>query len=301
MLAHGVGDAFAHRFSEFVLRHGMDGLENLSVGKLCSILGLKDEIAYRIISSCEEAKALSHRLKEFGISWVSLLDDEYPDRFRNILKKEAPPILFFRGNLGLCKEHSVGFCGSRSASENGLLVTEKCCLQLVEQDVVVVSGYAQGVDIVSHRTALQGGGKTIIILAEGIFHFREKREIYGLLHSENHLILSQFPPGLTWSGRNAMRRNSTIISLSDAMILIESGKTGGTYAAGSECLHRKVPLFVIDFKSPPGPTAEANPEFIRRGGMPIRGTKTMEPNLNHLFDKVNGCAKPQLNDLFRYG
>jgi predicted Rossmann fold nucleotide-binding protein DprA/Smf involved in DNA uptake len=87
-----------------------------------------------------------------------------------------------------------------------------------------------------------------------------------------------------------MRRNSTIIALSDAMIRVESGRTGGTFAAGTECLRRKLPLFVIDFRTPPGPSAEANPEFIRQGGLPIRGNTRGIPNLSRLFQTVNAKA-----------
>ena len=289
MLTRGIGDAFIHRFSDYVLRHGVDEVERIlqSTDDLCSVFSLKAEIANALVHSSNEANMLAVQLKKSGIEWVSLLDQAYPARLRSILGKTAPPILFFRGNINLCQEHSVGFCGARAASEKGLSVTEKCCRQLVERNIVVVSGYANGVDIVSHRTALQEGGKTVMVLAEGICHFHEKPEIQGLFRPNNHLILSPFPPNLPWMGRNAMRRNAIIIALSDAMILVESGLTGGTYAAGEECLRRQIPLFVIDFASPPGPSAEANPKFIQRGGIPIRGTQMGIPKLERLFQAVD--------------
>ncbi len=86
---------------------------------------------------------------------------------------------------------------------------------------------------------------------------------------ENSLVVSQCPPNLSWIGRNAMRRNKTILGLSDAMILVESGRDGGTFAAGMETLRRNYPLFVVDFAHP-GPSAEANPFFIEKGvtGLP---------------------------------
>lgn len=80
-----------------------------------------------------------------------------------------------------------------------------------------------------------------------------------------------------------MKRNGTIIGLSDAMILVESGREGGTFAAGTETLKRKHPLFVIDFAEP-GPSAEANPHFIERGGIPIRGNRQHEPNLERVIE-----------------
>ena len=82
-----------------------------------------------------------------------------------------------------------------------------------------------------------------------------------------------------------MKRNGVIIGLSDAMILVESGKTGGTFAAGEETLSISHPLFVIDFAQPEV-SAEANPYFISKGGIPIRG-KAGVPNLSKVLDVIN--------------
>ena len=168
----------------------------------------------------------------------------------------------------------MGFCGSRKALDKGLAITGRCALQLAREGICVVSGYAHGVDMAAHKAAMENGGTTIFVLVEGILRFQKKRDVANLLSAGNHLIVSQFPPHLTWSGRNAMKRNSTIIGLSDAMILVESGLTGGTFAAGEETLKRKKPLFVIDFAEP-GPSAEANPYFIKQGGMPQRDRKSV--------------------------
>ena len=69
------------------------------------------------------------------------------------------------------------------------------------------------------------------------------------------------------------------------MILVESGKSGGTFAAGEETLKRSLPLFVIDFEKPEV-SAEANPYFIEKGGYPIRGKRGI-PNLEKVLEEVN--------------
>ena len=92
-------------------------------------------------------------------------------------------------------------------------------------------------------------------------------------------------PNTTWSVGNAMKRNVTIIGLSRAMILVESRMKGGTFAAGETALSVHCPLFVIDFEKPEV-SAEANPYFIKKGGLPIRG-KNGIPNLNKVFSVVN--------------
>ena len=92
-------------------------------------------------------------------------------------------------------------------------------------------------------------------------------------------------PESNWHVSNAMKRNSVIIGLSNAMILVESGKSGGTFAAGNEALSLKHPLFVIDFAQPEV-SAEANPYFISKGGIPIRGKENGTPNLKSVFSVI---------------
>ena len=104
------------------------------------------------------------------------------------------------------------------------------------------------------------------------------------MNTENHVFISQFMPESTWNVGNAMKRNSVIIGLSNAMILIESGNSGGTFAAGKEALSLEHPLFVIDFAQPEV-SAEANPYFISQGGIPIRGKNGM-PNLDKVFSVI---------------
>ena len=92
-----------------------------------------------------------------------------------------------------------------------------------------------------------------------------------------------------------MKRNKTIIGLSKAMILIESGLKGGTFAAGEETLSAKCPLFVIDFAKPEV-SAEANPYFISKGGHPIRGNKNGVPNLSKVFEVMEQDSPRDYSD-----
>ena len=71
-----------------------------------------------------------------------------------------------------------------------------------------------------------------------------------LLTEANSVVVSEFPPKLPWSVGNAMQRNRTICGLVHAMIVIEAGTTGGTWAAGQAALELGVPLFVLDFPNP---------------------------------------------------
>jgi predicted Rossmann fold nucleotide-binding protein DprA/Smf involved in DNA uptake len=149
--------------------------------------------------------------------------------------------------------------------------------------VNVVSGYAAGVDLAAHRAALEAGGVTTVVLAEGIVHFRAKREIKGLLGDDNYVVVSEYSPRLPWNARQAMQRNNTIIGLSDALIVIESGATGGTRACGEAAMQLGRPLFVADYAVPAN-SAEGNKVFLDRGATALRGDRQGRPNLGKVFD-----------------
>lgn len=75
-----------------------------------------------------------------------------------------------------------------------------------------------------------------------------KLPVCDLLERGNHVFVSQYLPDARWSGRNAMRRNSTIIGLSPALIMIESGESRGTHAAGLDALRLGCPLFTVEYE-----------------------------------------------------
>ena len=110
----------------------------------------------------------------------------------------------------------------------------------------------------------------------------EKREVKELLSDDNHLFISQFLPNLTWAASNAMKRNNTIVGVSDAMILIEAGMDGGTFNAGELSFKNKKQLFVVEY-GVSKPTAEGNKFFLQHGGMPLRGDKNGNPILKRVY------------------
>jgi predicted Rossmann fold nucleotide-binding protein DprA/Smf involved in DNA uptake len=289
--ARGAGEAALRRFLAVIDTKGDDAARYIvaSARVLELEIGVREEVAENIIAAKETALSLADELGRRSIDVVWIGKQAYPERLQHILGHDAPPVLFLTGNQDIFSAPAVGFCGSRKASKKGLEITARCATQLASDGTCVVSGYAHGVDMAAHCASIENGGTTAIVLVEGILRYQPKREIAGLLSPENHVVVSQFPPGLPWSGRNAMRRNSTIIGLSDAMILVESGLSGGTFAAGEETLKRKQPLFVIDFADP-GPSAEANPHFIQQGGVPIRGNRNRVPNLAHVRSAVGEQA-----------
>jgi predicted Rossmann fold nucleotide-binding protein DprA/Smf involved in DNA uptake len=139
----------------------------------------------------------------------------------------------------------------------------------------VISGFARGVDLQAHLGALQAGGTTSIVLANGILEF-SPGQLAGEFDLEREaVVISQFAPKEIWRARNAMTRNHLVCGLARAVVVIEAGKEkdaegkmSGTFAAAQSALEKQVPLFVIQPTSleaaPPG-----NATLIDRSAIPI--------------------------------
>jgi DNA processing protein len=190
----------------------------------------------------------------------------------HLLNNRAPVLLFARGNLDLFEKPSLGFCGSRKASEKGLKAAWDIADQMARRGVNIVSGYASGVDMTTHKTALETGGSTTIVLAEGILNFKIKKVIKELFDESRILVLSEFLPRLPWSVRNAMQRNSTICLLSDAMVLIEAEERGGSISAGRACLDMQRPLFAPVYEGMPK-SATGNAILLEKGAHGLKKSR----------------------------
>lgn len=184
------------------------------------------------------------------------------------------------------KKPGIGFCGSRKSSPIGIDVTQDCASQAAEQNVVVISGNAAGVDQEAHYHALRCGGATILVLPEGINHFRIKSYLKSVWDWERCLVISQFSPNDPWKVYRAMARNKLIIALSDAMILIEAGETGGTINAGIETLKTNIPLYVAEYKDM-SMIGKGNKELLDRGAKRLSKSRiTGRANMKNTFSEI---------------
>ncbi len=139
-------------------------------------------------------------------------------------------------------------CGSRRASDRGLEAARVCGREVAKHDMHVVSGYARGVDTATHLAALDAGAGTVIVLAEGILHFKVKQSFREAgMTRRNVLVLSQFPPSQRWTAGGAMTRNGIICALGRALVVIEAGERGGTLNAGRQALKINRTVYALQF------------------------------------------------------
>lgn len=213
-------------------------------------------------------------------------DTLYPKRLLTVLDNKAPDTLYLQGNVDLLNLDGIGFCGSRKSSQKGIDTVRDCAEQAAVAGLTVVSGNAAGIDFEAHYHSLAAGGTTILVLPEGINHFRIKRALAPVWDWARTLVVSQFNPDDAWKGYRAMTRNQVIIGLSKAMIVIEAGEKGGTMNAGMETLKRDTPLYVAEYQDM-SIDARGNKKLLELGGKRLaRSRSTGRANMKNIFDDI---------------
>src|SRR3989344_7695526 len=158
------------------------------------------------------------------------LEDLLGRPLNDIEEKYAPKIIFYKGSMEIpipCPRVSI--IGSRGASKRGLLEAKEISRILVENEVVIVSGLASGIDTVGHKTAIEHGGKTIAVIGTPLnkVYPKENLELQEEI-MKNHLVISQYPVGYPTTPKDFVFRNRTMALISDATVIVEAVDSSGS-------------------------------------------------------------------------
>lgn len=180
--------------------------------------------------------------KNRSLSVESLLGRTLND----IETKYAPELLYVQGPLEVplpCPRVSI--IGTRKPSPEGLADAHSIAKNLTENQIIIVSGLADGIDTAAHRAAIDSGGRTIAVLGTPLNKvYPHKNSELQQEIMENHLAISQFPAGYPITRKNFIIRNRTMALISDASIIVEAGDSSGSLHQGWETLRLGRPLFI---------------------------------------------------------
>jgi len=168
-------------------------------------------------------------IEKHGIRCVTPADSDYPARLLDC--HDAPLVLFSLGNVNYNATRTVGVVGTRKATEYG----RRMCRTFIKElgqlcpDVTVVSGLAYGIDIESHKAAVEAGLPTLGVLAHGLdmIYPSSHRSIAKQMLQMGGLV-TEFMSRTVPLGHNFVMRNRIIAGLSDAVVVVESAAKGGS-------------------------------------------------------------------------
>lgn len=191
---------------------------------------------------------LVKKLEEAGIKWISIYDESYPARLKNIY--DPPTVLYYRGEFLPEDSDAIAIVGTRKMTGYGKVVTEQFTRDLVSRNLTIVSGLARGVDTAAHKTAIEQGGRTLAILGGGLNKIfpPENRALVDKIVEGHGVVISEYPPDYPALAGNFPSRNRIISGLSMAVLVTEAAEDSGSLITARVATDQGRDVFAV-----PGP------------------------------------------------
>lgn len=152
---------------------------------------------------------------------------DYPQRLLNC--DDAPMMLYYKGNADLNADRVVAIVGTRNVTECGCANCANLVEDLVDDNVLIVSGLAYGVDTEAHTMAVKNEIPTVGVLGCGLQTiYPSTNKTLASRMALNGGLLSECISGTQPERENFPRRNRIIAGMADAVVVIESALKGGS-------------------------------------------------------------------------
>jgi DNA processing protein len=215
--------------------------------QLLRIEGMGEIRARAIKDTCVFARAekeINYAVAK-GITILSPLSEAYPKRLLHCA--DAPGLLYYRGTANLNRTKIVAVVGTRKNTEYGQRLTHELLEGLSgQEDLLVVSGLAHGIDTLAHKAALSHQVETVGVLGHGlgsIYPAANRALAKSML--EHGGLLTEFPFETKAEKGNFPARNRIVAGLSDVTVIVESDIKGGALITGyiANSYNREVAAF----------------------------------------------------------
>ncbi len=222
-----------------------------------------------------------NELYKHNINFICQNNKSYPTLLKNI--PDAPLGLYIIGDMPDDTYNKVGLIGARKCTQYGAMNAYKFGKELGQNNVVVVSGMALGIDSMAHKGALDGNGKTIAVLGCGldIVYPPSNKGLRDEIIN-NGCIISEYPIGTPPYPANFPTRNRIISGISDAILVVESAKKSGTLITVGQALEQGRDVFAI-----PGNInsvmSEGTNNLIKDCAFPVTNVDDILSNLGILY------------------
>jgi len=145
---------------------------------------------------------------------------------------EPPATVFVHGTVP--RAPCIAIVGTRHPTSKARAFALKLAARLAERGVAIVSGGAEGIDAAAHEGALEVGGITMVV---GPSSFdrpfpAEHRELFARVVQQGGAYLSAYEANVRARHHQFLLRNSYLVALSQALIVVEAPfKSGARNAA----------------------------------------------------------------------
>ena len=219
-------------------------------------------------------------MTKIGGRFVFLEDPLYPPLLRNV--PDPPPVLSFLGNknkaLTLYHKNIISIVGARNASIHSCKFCEILAKDLSEQDVVIVSGLARGIDTAAHKASLHTGTFAVIACGINIPYPKENEALYNSI-IENGGIFSEMPFNTPPQPKLFPRRNRLIAGMTSGTVVVEAAEKSGSLITAQMALEYGRDVFAVP-GSPIDPRSAGGNALLKAGAILVQSAQDIIDHFN---------------------
>lgn len=228
-------------------------------------------------------------LARIGGRYVFIDDSDYPAHLGEL--ENAPPVLTFRGDLGLASRTNVAMVGARNASAAGCRLARSIAQELGDRGIIVTSGLARGIDAAAHQGALDTG--TIAVIAGGldVVYPPEHADLQARI-AERGLLIAEMPPGTEPRARHFPYRNRIIAGVSAGTVVVEAVPKSGSLITARLAGEAGREVMAIP-GSPLDPRSRGCNQLIREGATLVQDAGEISELISPLDQRVRSQPSVQ--------
>jgi DNA processing protein len=229
-------------------------------------------------SPLKAAEKIIERAASKSIRVLTYWDEQYPPLLREI--QHPPIVLYARGHTDAVS--AVAVVGTRKSDPRSAATARRIAADLASAGITVVSGMAVGIDREAHQGALDAGGGTVGVLANGIdvVYPAANRDLYRRIESAlGSGFVSEYPPGIRGGKWAFSRRNRIISGMCAGTVVVKAGASSGALITARHAADQNREVFAC-----PGFSFDAGyagcHELIRSGAVLVSRTEDILSELS---------------------
>ena len=183
------------------------------------------------VLTSEIEKAVNNEMEaaaKNNILYCFFTDDDYPRRLLRC--NDAPYMFSYKGTNQFNMEKTLAIVGTRHATSYGKDIVRRMVSDLSAQNISIISGLAIGIDTFAHEASLDYRLHTIGVIGSGFGNFypAPNKKLAKKMTDLGSTLVSEYSYYTLPDRQNFPKRNRIIAGMADALLVVETGKRGGS-------------------------------------------------------------------------
>ena len=250
-------------------------------GSTGKFLNRKEQKSVREIP-LKNAESIAEECRKRNIGITTYSDIDYPLSLKYI--SVPPAVLYYKGNINCINgAKTITSVGTRYASEYSIYAASRICSELAEHNIIIVSGFAVGVDIASNLAAVSMNKPTVCVMGCGVDvdYPRDNFQYRDRILESGGLFISEYLPGTPPASANFPKRNRILSALGRATMIFEASSKSGALITAHHAVEQGRDVFVLPPANIFSNAYSGNVELLSDGAIPLMSAEDIIDFFSH--------------------